>query len=203
MSTIATQTVLDHIDGIAVDGNVFNEPVNEYWQLCCMWHGMETLYGFAKQCDVAFLATVQEGARVVQFGGPGPAGVSIPLLICSFQWYAMSAYQYGLLIGNVAYQQDPSRPLPNEYLETAMPEILAYRNKVAAHFVWAKNNKRDNAAERLASVMQIPVFDGDSYYAGGFTIGTTKGGDHSTSEAIMRWSIVKTHDRLRQRYWPG
>jgi hypothetical protein len=84
-----------------------------------------------------------------------------------------------------------------------MPEIFVFRNKVAAHFAWAKGDSRDSPAEQLASILQLPIFSGNSFYVGAMTFGTTKGGKHSMSEAIKPWSIVKMHERLRQRYWPG
>ena len=203
MSEDGKQTVLDHIDGIKVDGNVFQAPANEYWMLCCLWYGMEAIYDLAKKCDDAFLATVPQGTMVFEFGGAPPAGIDVPLLTCSFQWYAMSAYQYGMIVGNIAYQQDQSRPLPDKYVERVMPEILVFRHKVAAHFAWTKGNKRDNPAEQLASVMQIPTFVRDSYFVGAMKIGVGKAGDHSTSEAIKPWSIRKMHEQLRARYWPN
>ncbi len=41
--TDAPLTVLDHIDNIVVPGDVFAEPVNEYWALVWLREGMEYL----------------------------------------------------------------------------------------------------------------------------------------------------------------
>jgi hypothetical protein len=201
MNTDGQQTILDHIDGIKVEGDVFAEPANEYWMLCCLRHGMDVISDLAKKCDDAVLATVSEGTKVFLFGSP-PPGVNMPLLTCGFHWYAMSAYQYGMIVGNIAHRQDQSQPFPDKYVERVMPGILAFRHKVAAHFAWTKGNKRDNPAERQASVMQMPTFVDDSYHVGVMTLAVGKAGDHSTSAAIKPWSITKMHEQLRARYWP-
>src|SRR4051794_34631260 len=44
-------TILDHISGIGVPGRVFDEPANEYWQLCRLWAGMEYLYSRVAPID--------------------------------------------------------------------------------------------------------------------------------------------------------
>ena len=44
-------TVLDYEDGIQVPGNVFAEPVNEYWALMCLRQGLEYLYHQVSQYD--------------------------------------------------------------------------------------------------------------------------------------------------------
>jgi len=34
-------TILDHIYGIKVPGEVFREPANEYWALLCLRQGLD------------------------------------------------------------------------------------------------------------------------------------------------------------------
>ncbi len=198
-------TVLDHIDRISVKGDVFAEPTNEYWFLVCLREGMEFLYRQATQCDASVkqALNIEEGVKVFEFGNsPAFSAVPMPLLVSSFLWYAMSAYQYGLTVGAIAFRNDDSRPKPTDYVASAMPEILVFRNKVAAHIAWAKNHRNDNDAERLASVLPFLTFAGDSFYTCAMKVGITKGGDASNSEELKRWSICKMHEQLKRRYWP-
>lgn len=200
-----TVTVLDHIDNITVPGKVFHEPANEYWALVCMRHGMEFLYHQAHRCDQLAKEQVKPDDDV-RFSGSGsfPAFNQIPqaLLTCGFHWYAISACQYVRTVGAIARKHDPNRPLPNEYAESVVPEIIAFRDKVAAHFAWATKNKRDNDAERLASILPPLRFNHDSFYVGDLTVAMRRGGRASDSQAIQPWSLCKAHESLRERYWP-
>jgi hypothetical protein len=198
-------TILDHFDNIRVLGDVFHEPVNEYWALICLNHGMEFLYRQALQCDHAVKRQLNPNGTVRFFGGGNlPAFTQVPrtLLTCAFHWYAISACQYVRTVGAIAYRQDPTRPLPREYAETVIPEVLAFRDKVAAHFAWSTGNKRDNDAERLASILPSLTFMNDSFHMGSMTVTVRRSGNTSTSEEIKPWSLCRVHEELRKRYWP-
>ena len=51
-----------------------------------------------------------------------------------FHWYSISACQYVRTVGAIAYLQDNSRPKPLEYVNSVIPEVKAYRDKVGAHY---------------------------------------------------------------------
>jgi hypothetical protein len=198
-------TTLDHVEGISVPGDVFAKPANEYLALICLWNGMEFLYRHARQCDEVARMRVNPDGNV-QFVGSGSVpifdGIPRALLTCSFHWYAISACQYVRLVGAIAYKQDSSRPLPKAYAETIIPEVVAFRDKVAAHFAWGTENKRDNDAERLASVIPPLNFCSDTWEVGTYKV-TLSGKKTYSSEAIQPWSLCRVHERLRDRYWPG
>jgi len=203
--TDTTVTILDHIDNITVPGNVFHEPVNEYWALICLQHGMEFLYHQAHRCDQTVKEQVNPDGNVRFFGGGNfPAFAQVPktLLTCGFHWYAISACQYVKTVGAIARKLDPSRPLPHEYAKHIIPEVIAFRDKVAAHFAWTTENNRDNDAERLASILPPLTFNDDSFHVGGLTVAVRRGDRASNSQAIQPWSLCKVHESLRERYWP-
>lgn len=198
-------TVLDHIENISVDGNVFEQPANEYWALVCLRHGLEFLYIQAQRCDETIRHQLEPAGniRLVGFGNL-PEFDQIPktLLTCAFQWYAVSACQYVRTVGAIAYRHDPSRPKPPAYVQSVIPEVLAFRDKVAAHFAWATANDKDTDAERLASILPPLGFQDDSIHVGGLTVAIRKGTKTSNSAVIKPWSISKVHEELRKRYWP-
>ena len=163
-STDTSVTILDHIDNIMAPGNVFHEPTNEYWALICLRHGMDFLYHRAVHCDQAVKQRVNPDGKMRYFGGgndPSFYGISKTLLTCAFHWYSISACQYVQTVGAIAYKLDHRRPLPDYYLTKVIPEVFAFRNKVAAHFAWSTENKRDNDAERLASILPPLTFIDD------------------------------------------
>jgi len=205
MPAAATETVLDYIDKIVVPGDVFARPANEYWALTYLHTGMEFLYRQALKCDEQVTRQANPEGNLRCFAGGTilhSTGIPVALLTCSFHWYAMSAYQYALLVGAIAYRQDDARPLPDLYAKQAMPEIKVFRDKVAAHFAWGKKNKKDSAADRTASILPQLAFQDDSFYMPALRVCQGQAGETSSSDDLQPWSIRKAHEALRQRYWP-
>jgi len=198
-------TVLDHFDGIIVPGDPFRQPANEYWALVCLKQGMDLLYNQALDYDQIIAQRVNpDGDLDVFFSGnfPGMEQVPTPLLTCAFHWYVISACQYVRTVGAIAHKFDPTRPIPPEYAKTVIPEVIAFRDKVAAHFSWTTQNRRDSDAERLASILPPLSYFNDSLHVGGMTLTVTRGGKASTSSAIQPWSLCRVHEKLSNRYWP-
>jgi hypothetical protein len=142
----------------------------------------------------------------VRFVGSGnfPAFQHVPqgLLTCAFHWYAISACQYVRTVGAIAWRHDSARPKPPDYAKAVIPEVIAFRDKVAAHFAWCTANKKDNPAERFASIIPPLGFQHDSFHVGVWAIHLRQGGQVNNSTGIQPWSLCKVHERLRQRYWP-
>ena len=203
MSDKQKETVIDYIDNITVPGLVFDKPANEYWALICLKEGMEFLYRQAKHCDDAVKARVNPkgNLKCYSFGNlPEFQGIPMGLLTCSFHWYAISACNYVRTVGAIACQQNSDNLKPRQYAEKIIPEVLAFRDKVAAHIGWASNNKKDNDAERLVSILPPLVFTNDSFWVGAFDCSLKKNGKVSTSKA-KAWSICNVHKELQKRYW--
>ena len=198
-------TVLDYVKGIEVPGDVFAKPANEYWALLCLRDGMHFLARQAAQVDetVRQRANPEGKLRIVMAGNdPAFSGIPMGLLTCAFHWYAVSACQYVRTVGAIAYRRDNTRPLPPKYVAAVIPEVLAFRDKVAAHFAWATRHERDNEADRVASILPALTFDSDGFYVGSWTVRVRSGGKTSDSSALRRWSITKVHRQLCERYWP-
>jgi hypothetical protein len=198
-------TTLDHIDNIRVPGRPFIEASNEYWALICLWQGLEFLYHQASHSEQVVKQRLNaEGKDRLFVYGNHPAFDGIPrtLLTCAFHWYAVTACQYVRTIGAIACRNDETRPLPPKYVESVIPEVLAFRDKVAAHFAWSSQHSKDNDAERLASVMPPLTFVNDSFHVGVFAVYVRHCDKDSKSDAIKPWSLCEIHKRLRERYWP-
>lgn len=199
-------TIIDHIENIVVPGNGFENPSNEYWALVCLKQGMDFLYQQASKLDDATIQILNPNndLQIVGTGNiPGTENIPKELLTCSFHWYAISACQYVRTVGAIAYLNDNTRPIPPEYVKAVIPEVLGFRDKVAAHFAWTSQNARDNDAERLASIVPPLSFVNNSWQVGAFTVTRTSQGASSNSQAIQPWSLCEVHKKLTQRYWPG
>ncbi|MHC4174055.1 MAG: hypothetical protein ACYTBX_11660 [Planctomycetota bacterium] len=199
-------TILDHMDNIVVPGLVFKNPTNEYWALICLRDGMNFLYRQAKCCDDAIKSRVNPKDNIKYMGiGNLPEFQGIPksLLTCSFHWYSISACQYVRTIGTIAYQNDNTRPKPLEYTQRVIPDILAFRDKVGAHFAWTTKHKQDNDAERIMSILPQLTFNDNSFHVGSISLSLKKDDKISKSETVKAWSICKVHEKLQERYWPN
>ncbi len=198
-------TTLDYIDKIEVPGQVFEIPSNEYWALTCLRDGMEQLYKQTLQFDefVRSRLGIDANYRCFIMGNNRALnGIPKSLLTSYFHWYAISACQYVRTVGAIAFQLDSTRPKSKAYAEAVIPEVVAFRDKVASHFAWTTKNSHDNDAERLASILPPLSFINDSFYVGSMVLTISRGTKISDSSAIQPWSLCKVHEQLRTRYWP-
>jgi len=198
-------TILDYIDNIVVPGLVFKNPANEYYALVCLHDGMNLLYRYAKRCDDAIRSRVNTKGNLRYMGMgnlPEFQGIQKTLLTCFFHWYAISACNYVRTIGRIAYLNDNTHSRPHTYAKKVIPDVLAFRDKVAAHFAWTTKHKQDNDAERVMSILPQLTFNNDSFQVGSISMSLKKNGKASTSETVTPWSICKVHEKLQERYWP-
>lgn len=198
------KTTLDFVDKITVPGDPFAEPANEYWALVYLRHGLDYLDRFVceQEEDVRSKVNPEGKLRVFMLGNP-PDLASVPkaLLTCAFHWYAISACQYVRTVGAIAWKQDGGWPKPNDYVQQVIPEVLAFRNKVAAHFAGCTQNSKDSEADRLLSILPQLGFVNGCFRVGTMMVSTRTRGKESCSEK-MDWSISEVHKRLQKRYWP-
>lgn len=197
-------TILDHIDGIKVPGNVFKEPRNEYWALIYLRDGLDFLYRQVSHFDTIVSQQLEYSPGSQHILGNHLALSNIPksLLTCAFHWYAISAFQYVRTVGAIVYRQDNTRLPSEKYVKQVIPEVLTFRDKVAAHFAWATKHSQDNDAERRASIIpQLGLVNG-SLGMCPFQVSVNRGGAASSSINLKPWSLSEVHERLRQRYWP-
>lgn len=204
MSDQTPSCTLDHIEMITVEGEPFDEPMNEYWALVFLWRGLQLL---STQVS-AFETTVRsrlDPTKKYFIAGKDPAlsGIPMDLLSNYFHWYSVSACQYVRTVGAIGYIADNTRCKPPEYVKAVIPDVLVFRDKVAAHFAWTSKNERDNPAERAISIMPQITWNDDRFKVSGLVLARADGNSSSDSSALKPWSLTETHEQLRQRYWPA
>lgn len=205
MEAAESQTVLDHIDRIAVPGNVFEQPANEFYALRCWWDGMELLSQQASKADEEAMRHINpDGAfeRVVCAGNIGPRNVRHTILNCIYQWYSVTACQYVRTVGAIAKKINPNGPSPWQYVKKVIPNVLDFRDKVAAHLAFSKGDSRDSDADRVLSSLPQMEFDTTRFVIGPWRLTRSRGSGQSTAEFGEPWNVTEVHQELRKRYRP-
>lgn len=193
--------LFDHIAKLALSDEVASQKTNEIGSLDYLREGLRYLN--AQVQSVEQRISEQAGtARQIAFIGKPPGFEWTPqgLIACAFHWYATSACNYVRLVGWLLNEGDPKRT--ELYVESVIPQVLTWRNKVGAHFAQTAPRKDDSAAVLAASVMFPIGFESDRFVTMPFMLVMTKGGSKSASGPEMHWSLTTTHEELTQRYWP-
>lgn len=196
MDSQVNTTTLDHIQSIKVEGDVFKEPKNEYWSLICLFEGMELLYHNAKKCND--LVELNSPESFLFGNAPELKNVPKAILTSYLHWYAVSASNYVRTVGAIAGEKQLIDCKPLDYARKIIPEVITYRDKVAAHFSWSTKNNKDNSAERMVGVIPQLTYHNNTFHVGQMSF--VNGNDNS--DEIKPWSITETHIELKKRYWP-
>ena len=80
--------------------------------------------------------------------------------------------------------------------------MLWFRDKIAAHFVRARQDNRDTDADRVSSVLYQVGYDNGRFCAPVWKLSLRRKGIKSVSSNEEPWSITETHEALIQRYKP-
>ena len=194
--------ILDHQTKIDVPDEVLGKYRNECNRLGAIRSGLSFLHGQMARWEGHVGSLVDsEKVKFFSFGNdPLLKQFPMPLIECIFNWYAVSACNFVRLIGWIASQEGACSLTPTEYVESVIPEVKTFRDKVAAHF--ARTANIDGHADRQLSVFpQVGLSDG-FFKVGIMNLATRSDGDVSTSSE-MCWGITQTHLELAHRYWPG
>lgn len=199
-----TAKTLDYIENFTLSGENLAKYFNELNSLRYLSEGLSFLYKQVKKVEATVTKRIDPKIRVFSYGNdPRMAGIPRDLIACSFHWYAVSVCNYALMIGWLRHNVDPNSPPPKDYINSFIPEVKAWRDKVAAHFAKADEDMRDTIAEKEASVFYPIGFDDDAFYAAPMKLTMTSKGKRITSDALQKWSLTKTHEQLLLRYWPA
>lgn len=202
----STSTVLDHGKGISLDHA--NPPFNNYQAFSSSYGGLRILADSVRRLECDYVkAAPWVGKGYMELLGSPP-----DLVPCAFNWFAITLVNYLRLIALVelmnanGWKSDALSDKANreaitthcrEYVRTAVPEIYLWRNKVAAHFAATDPFQDDNLGTLEQSIMN-PVSYIYPYYFVGFMKWHTAG----EQSQLPTWSLTKTYEDLRERFWP-
>jgi hypothetical protein len=170
--------------------------------------GLEHLYLQTRSMEEELHALMRPALVTIVYNAksnpPTRADLLWSLVACNFNHYAVALCNYVKLVGWIGHEQDASRPVASQYVQEVIPAVLTYRDKIGAHFARASRakDKRDNEAERSASVWSpIYLHHGRAGCGGGSLTITEPNGKESTA-AFGEWSLTLTHEELAPRFWP-
>ena len=196
--------ILDHIDNLELPTT--NRFSNELQMLRSLEQGLRLLYQETKSIEQKTQNNIQKNfnGRDMQISAMGNApmlqGIPQDILYCFFHWYSVSVCNYVCLTGWLAKQNDKKAQDPKDYIKSVIPEVPWFRNKVAAHFSKICNDKRDNEADRIASVIGSLIYDDGRFYVSSLTVSLQMQGKKSTT-SNKSWSLTEIHEKLSKRYW--
>jgi hypothetical protein len=167
--------VLDHVNGIQFDSA--KPPFNNYQVFQQTLDGLVYLANHVRSLEVQ-AATNDPHAHLttILFSSQIP-----PYLGSVFNWYAVSLTSYLRLIALVDLMQkkgwqsddlaDKSnkkiiKPYGDRYVESVVPDIKRWRDKVAAHFAASDPRPEDTLATLELTIMNPIAFHCSYYYAG-------------------------------------
>lgn len=197
--------LLDHLNGISIDRNT--APLANLHGLREAYFGLHFLANGVRQEEIKFASHPLIGKMTMFVGSE----IS-PIVTCAFHWFSVTLVNYMRLIAlvdmmmknqwnsaDLAKQSnhDAIKRTCKAYVEEAIPEILKWRNKVAAHFAATDPLRDDNLGTLEQSVMS-PI----SFVSPYFHVGFLKWVTGIEESALPSWALTKTYEDLAPRFWP-
>jgi hypothetical protein len=152
--------------------------------------------------DVGAEASSTDATVFMTFNLPGLEGPRQSFIECCFHWYSVSACNLVELIGGIRLAHESDALPLKKYVHAVVPEVLAWRDKIGAHPVQFREDRRDNDAERNISTMPPLTFEKGRLVVQAFSLQMRRGGEPSNSAALQPWSLTEVHEQLRARYLP-
>ena len=156
----------------------------EAHSLNVLWQGLNYLYRIVKGLEIEQVRTNPKAVNMayMRFGN----GPNDSLILNCFFWYSVSACSFLDL-----YSKALNRKVP---LRDNFPELVKWRNKVAAHFAHVLPRSEDNLWTQSASIMQFPDWDCGRYVVGSMIVG----GNEGKSPSDWCWSLTKVHEIMEK-----
>jgi hypothetical protein len=120
-----------------------------------------------KKIEDEVVKQIPPNTRYFSYGNdPNMPSIPHELIACSFHCYSVSVCNYVWMVGWLRHITNHNSTTAREYRDSVLSKaVIDWRDKVAAHFARADNDKRDNPAERMASVFYSFGFYDDAFYA--------------------------------------
>jgi hypothetical protein len=194
--------ICDKYDGFELSDDILKKYIHEFQSLGTLYTGLDWLYR-----KVRFLEEVVKkrlgpclGYHYPIVNHPLLKDIPFLLVECNFHWYAVSVCNFVKLIGWISFIERKSSKKPNDYVKSVLPEVLAWRNKIAAHFAqtFSANDQRDKKIERKFSVIPQIGYVKGAFQAASVII--SDDGNTSSDDTLKSWSLTKVHEGLLSRY---
>lgn len=198
--------ILDHIEGIFID--LSNPPFGNYQAFRVNYDGLNQLALVVREMERKYIAE-NLGDEGISFN----AFMSVPSIVpCAFDWFSVTLVNYLRLVAlvqlmnskgwnsNALTEPKNRSEIKNHckcYIKTVAPEVLLWRDKVAAHFAATDPRSDDNLGTLEQSVMGMVEFMSPYYY-----VGAGKWVRSNQISELPEWSLTKIYEELAPRLWP-
>lgn len=198
--------MLDHLNGITLDPS--DSPFNNYQAFSLNYEGLKILADNVRELEIQYVEKDPHAAHVVLH-----TSSQVPALIpCAFNWFSVTLVNYLRLVGLVQLMNEndwksSDLAIPSnrsaikahckKFVQSAVPEVYLWRNKVAAHFAATDPFHDDNLGTLEQSIMN-PVTYKFPHYHVGVLLWNTAG---ETSQ-LPSWALTKVYEDLSARFWP-
>ncbi len=199
--------VIDHIENVSVSTETHH---NNLSVLSSLDVGMFHLAEFTRKREIEALARF--GKDKVTFFTDFGSSVEL-LLGCIFDWFSISLVSYmrtiqlmhvmeangwGLDDLKLKPAQRELRNACDVYIKRIAPDVLEWRNKIAAHRA-ATDPRSDSLALLTYSTFPTVGYESPYYVVGHLRLNLGDG----SSAALPQWSLTQKHEELASRYWPN
>ena len=197
--------IIDHTDKLELSDEAVERFYHERNLLKTLAAGLDFLNYQVVKIEEEVRSRLNAKDNVVGSFGNDPRLKDIPrrLISCAFRWYSVTVCDYVRIVGWLANGGDTKKA--SEYLDSVIPEVRKWRNKMGAHSAFTDPKGDDSPANLFVSSIPWDIgFVDDAFVAGSITVslGSEDGG--STSRQDMEWSLTCTHRKLACRYgWPS
>lgn len=198
-----TDYVLDHDRNITVNPTTF--PFPNMHALDYLPYGIGQLATTVRQEEIAFNQDQPiPGSDIHAFGRMGTYYASY------FNWFCSSLTNYLRLVGFVELvnqHQWSNRDVTanmgrvkshcSQYVKEVVPDIVRWRNKIAAHSALTAPQKGDNPALLEYSVIDFVSYRHPYLTAGDIQLSSIDG----SSSEMTSWALTEEFERLKPRFW--
>lgn len=200
-----TRCVLDHVEDIGFDGT--RPPITNLHALDVLPGGMFFAGEIVRSAE-NYLRNTWGDAAIL-----GNEVLHSARVVSAFHWFAISATNYARLVALLGLMdtqgwtpQDLRVPATQRhvkkeckaYTSRVLPQILPWRNKIAAHFAATDPWEDDSVATLERSVMNLL-----SYQQGRLATDVWRWGSGSELSTTESWGVTTAFDDLAPRWWPG
>lgn len=193
--------ILDHIENLKLANDDQDYIFDAQMTLARLSQGLFQLYKSVSEAEEMVRKKAMKENVVLAYSGGVLENLPMEILSCEFQWYVVSLYNYVRL---AAWLSSRDTSFTKEYVKRVVPpKVLQYRHKIAAHYAMTAPRKDDNDADLVASLMTTVMYAHGYLRAGAISeVLTDENGNEIRATNKTSWSLTKTHNALRSRYWP-
>ena len=199
--------IIDHIENMAVSTETHH---NNLSVLCSLEVGMFHLAEFTRGREIEALERF--GKDKVTFFTDFGSSVEL-LLGCIFDWFSISLVSYMRTIQLMHLMEangwglddlklkPAQRELHNAcdvYVKKIAPDVLEWRNKIAAHRA-ATDPRSDSLALLTYSTFPTVGYESPYHVVGHLRLNLGDG----SSAALPQWSLTQKYEEMASRYWPN